>query len=673
MSTPEKDVRRALMIAKRAAKDEALEQAKANAGKEIEDSIYATENPNRILIKAKGTSGARTAKGIVVPRHMWFGQVDRHGNYTPGMKDVNEMRAKVYGAEHRDPLTIGQFSKIHSEAIKEHFNKPVKQQKRDELEAKKRLRAAGHLAPNADTLKGSEKLDTVRFEPNPTGGGYEAFASKGVAGHALYASGSGKDTRFRILNTCPGQTEGCSGGVDSHGVIDTSRGTCFAPNAEAQYVDAAVGRASHAQAKADPAMTRDWIIAHIGSLRNKAESAHRNGNQLLFRPNVVDESDTTSRLVIGALNRQFASDGRKIRPIISNQYGKTDELHDPENGIFVTYSNTGPKVKDGYQINENIKRDNNRVSRTILAQALDGKDLKNEQGNKTPPKGSYLVTNVKRYSPTDQRMQQAFKHAKYWSVGREQGNLSDAEKAEGDEAHYGGNGQPTSPDQAHYGHVTMNGRRYDYQKQHILHPRPVHVGQKEDKTTGEVKDLYVSTDSRFKDEEHLPQDRFKSRSGKNAGHILMTTPTESTSGAQHDTEFTHPVDEAHLAHAAANNGEYQIDAPELQEAARGRNFPKKSEETTIDPASIKRRQRAFGGAVDAEEPEPLEEYMSAFPEQSYAAQRHNAHRDREGGMSDEKAPAAKEAIVDRAMQLTRPKTGLPASVRISVSVPGGRG
>ena len=670
MSTPEKDVRRALMVAKRAAKEEALAQAKANAGEHLGDDIYTTENPKRVLIKAGNLKGA---SGIVVPRHMWFGRVDKHGRYTPGMKDINERRAQVYGAEHREPLSIGKFSAIQAQAIKEHFAKTIPQQKREEEEATNRLRAAGHLAPSGDTLSKSEKLDTVNFEKNPTGGGYEAFGSKGVAGHAVYTSGRGDDVKFHILNTCPGQTQGCSGGIDSHGIIDTSKGSCFAPNAESQYVGAAVRRSCHAQAKADPAMTKDWALAHVGSLRRAAEAAHRNGNQLLFRPNVVDESDTTSRLTIGSLNRQFKEEGTGVRPIISNQYAKTSELHDPENGVFVTYSNIGPKVKDGYQIKENITRDNNRVHQTILARRTDGTDLKNEQGNKTPPKGSYLVTNVKRYSPTDQQMQQSFKYAKYWSAGREQSKLSDAEKAEGDEAHYGGNGQPTSPDQAHYGHVTMNGRRYDYQKQHILHSRPVHVGQKTNKKTGETKDMYVYTDSRFKDEEHLPQDRFKSRSGKNAGHILMTTPTESTSGVQHDTTFTHPVEESHLAHAVANNGEYQIDAPELQEAARGREFPKKAEETAIDPASIKRRQRAFGGSVDAEEPEPLEEHMAAFPEQSYAAQRHNAHRHDEHEMADDQRRPAKEAIVDRAMQLTRPKTGLPASVRISVSVPGGRG
>jgi len=635
MADKDKIIRRALMAA---------ESLGDHVESQIEGPIYTTANPKRVLIKS---NTKKSANGIVVPRHMWFGLVNKHGRYTRGMKDINKQRAAVYGSEHRDPLSISQFSKVHEDVMKDHFAKKPEEQRRLESEALQRLRAAGHLSKNADTLDKSEKLDTVNFEKNPGGGGYEAFAAKGIAGHAVYTSGVGDDAKFHIMNTCPGQTSGCAGGVDKNGNIDTSLGTCFAPNAESQYVNAAVKRACHAQAKADPAMTGDWILAHIGSLRKRAEDAHKRGNQVLFRPNVVDESDRTSRTAIKNLNRQFAAadvdEKDKIRPIISNQYGKTDELHDPENGIFVTASNVGPKVKDGRQISENIHRDRKRIAETILA-TNKGEDLVNEQGNKTPPKGSYLVTNVKRYSPTDERMKQAFKHAKYWSTGREQSDLTAEEKAEGAEAHYDGNGNLTTPDQAHYGHTTLNGRRYDYQKQHILHPRMVQVGWLDDE---ETRPKMVPTDSRFKDEEHLPEERFMSRNGKKAGHILMTTPTESTSGVQHDTSFTHPVDEAHFAHAQANNGEYQIDAPELQEAARGREYaaPQK-----ID---FKRRARATGGAVSDDEPEPLEEHMSAFPEQSYSAQRHNAHRTYPKDEQGDHLPHQRTNVVDRALTIAR--------------------
>jgi hypothetical protein len=102
--------------------------------------------------------------------------------------------------------------------------------------------------------------------------------------------------------------------------------------------------------------------------------------------------------------------------------------------------------------------------------------------------------------------------------------------------HFGPNGKPTTPEDAHYGHTTIVGddkvaRRYDYQKQHILHPRLVNVPErKKNKKTGKMEtvDHMIPTDSRFMDTEFLPKNRFKSKNGKEAGHILMTTPTEST-------------------------------------------------------------------------------------------------------------------------------------------------
>jgi hypothetical protein len=78
------------------------------------------------------------------------------------------------------------------------------------------------------------------------------FASKGVAGHALYTTGKGKGTKYNVINTCPGQTEGCGGGKDANGIVDTKKGTCFAPNAESQYAGAAVRRAAHAAGQARP-------------------------------------------------------------------------------------------------------------------------------------------------------------------------------------------------------------------------------------------------------------------------------------------------------------------------------------------------------------------------------------------------------------------------------------
>lgn len=599
----DKTIRRALMI------------AKADGGKLTDDppapesNIQQTANPKRILVNAEGKGGVR---GIVVPRHMWEGT-----DKATGMREVNRARAEVYGSENRDPLTIGQIGKIHKQTLDEHFAKPINQQIAAENAALQRLQKARHISPGADTLDESEKLDTVRHERDEAGRTYVAYGSKGVAGHALYTSGYGPNQKQVVLNTCPGQTAGCGGGVGPDGIVDTSRGTCFAPNAESQYVNAAIRRACHAQAKHDPAMTTDWILAHTGALRNAAQSADKKNQVVLFRPNVVDESDTSSRYVISNLNKQRAEAGKPN--IIANSYGKTNELHDPENGYFVTYSNAGPKTKLGYSVSENISRDKQRARATISATDAAGRDFQNEQGNNTPPKNSYMVTDVKRGSDLNKAMEKAFKYAKYWSTGRMPNELLPEEQAEGPEGHFDGEGNPTTPEEAHFGHTTLNGRRYDYQKQHILHPRLVNVPErKKNKETGKVESVehLIPTDSRFKDNEYLPEDRFMTKNGKEAGAILMTTPTTSTSNVGHQTSFTHHVDDSHIDYAKQNNGEYQIDPPEEQEASMGKEY--------IPPQEIK--FRADGGAVHAESDN---DDLAAFPEQSYVAQRHNAHKSEE--------------------------------------------
>jgi hypothetical protein len=472
------------------------------------------------------------------------------------------------------------------------------------------LREAKHIGRTANTLDESEKLDTVRHEEDAQGRTHVGYASKGVAGHALYTSGHGNDTKYNVVNTCPGQTEGCGGGKDAQGIVDTKKGTCFAPNAESQYAAAAVRRAAHAQAKHDPAMTNDWILAHTGSLRNAARLADKGNKRLLFRPNVVDETDVTSRHVIRHLNDQRKAEGKP--PIIANSYGKTNELHDPENGYYVTHSNVGPKVKKGESIAENIGRDKARVRNTIMAADNKG-DFRNEQGNKTPPKGSYMVTDVKRGSPMAKKMEAHITHAKYWTTGREEHELTPEEKAEGPEGHFGGNGKPTSPDKAHFGHTTVAGKRFDYQKQHILHPRLVQVGENKDGTPH-----MIPTDSRFKDEEFLPKNRFKTKNGKEAGHILMTTPTESTSNIGHQTSFTHNVSDKHIDHAIANKGEYEIDKPQDQLKAAGKEYS--------PPQPIK--FYAEGGGVGGDRHIGFsDDDFHAFPEQNVVAQRHLAMRD----------------------------------------------
>jgi hypothetical protein len=567
-------------------------------------SAKPVDTGKRVTIHAEGSGGV---KGIVVPRHTLEGN-PKAGAI--GLHEMNEARAKVYGEEHREPLTLNKMASMHKKTLADHFAKPLEEQHEAEEAALNRLREAKHIGRTANTLDESEKLDTVRHEEDAQGRTHVGYASKGVAGHALYTSGHGNDTKYNVVNTCPGQTEGCGGGKDAQGIVDTKKGTCFAPNAESQYAAAAVRRAAHAQAKHDPAMTNDWILAHTGSLRNAARLADKGNKRLLFRPNVVDETDVTSRHAIRHLNDQRKAEGKP--PIIANSYGKTNELHDPENGYYVTHSNVGPKVKKGESIAENIGRDKARVRNTIMAADNKG-DFKNEQGNKTPPKGSYMVTDVKRGSPMAKKMEAHITHAKYWTTGREEHELTPEEKAEGPEGHFGGNGKPTSPDKAHFGHTTVAGKRFDYQKQHILHPRLVQVGENKDGTPH-----MIPTDSRFKDEEFLPKNRFKTKNGKEAGHILMTTPTESTSNIGHQTSFTHNVSDKHIDHAIANKGEYEIDKPQDQLKAAGKEYS--------PPQPIK--FYAEGGGVGGDRHIGFsDDDFHAFPEQNVVAQRHLAMRD----------------------------------------------
>jgi hypothetical protein len=593
--------------------------SKKNQSQEDDDDGEKAPS-KRILIKGEGPGGVT---GIVVPHHMWHGRSwisSKTGKLVtvPGMLEINKARAQVYGSEHRPPLTIGAIGKIHRATMDEHFSKPLKDQIAAEKEAIQRLRAAQHLGATANTLDESEKLDTVRHEYDDEGRPYAGYAAKGVAGHALYTSGVGKDAKHYILNTCPGQTEGCGGGKDENGVVDTSKGTCFAPNAESQYVHAAVRRACHEQAKHDPAMTRDWILAHAGSMRAAANKEDRNNHRVLFRPNVVDETDVSSNDLIGHLNKQRANEGKP--EIISNSYGKTGNLHDPENGIFITHSNVGPKVKNGKQVKENIGRDEARVRETIMAASKTGEDYVNKQGNRTPPKGTYLVTDVKRGSKLSKDMEGAITHAKYWSSGKPINRLSEAERNEGPEGHFDANGNPTDEQNAHYGHRIINGLRFDYQRQHVLHPRLVNVPvRKKNKKTGEMETVahMIPTDSRFKDVEYLPKQRYKTKNGKDAGHILMTTPTESTSNLGHETSFTHHVGQNHIEHALQNNGEYEIDRPEDQIKANGKEY--------AAPQAI-RLKLADGGRVHCRHHGYGEDDFLAFPERNVAAQRHLAMR-----------------------------------------------
>jgi hypothetical protein len=615
-------------------------------------SISETKNPKRIMFTSDAPG---KVKGIVTPRHMWEGGNGKGGIHIPGMEEINEARANVYGSENRPPLTVGKLADIHQNTLAEHFQKPVQQQMADESAALGRLRAAMHIGKTANTLDESEKLDTVRHEYDDQGRSYLAYGAKGTAGHTVYTSGAGDNRKFHVVNTCAGQTGGCGGGVDKNGIVDTSKGACFAPNAEAQYVGAAVRRAAHEQAKFDPAMTQDWVLAHTGSLRAAANNSDRSNKVTLFRPNIVDETDRSTRHVIRGLNKQRIAEGKPA--IIANSYGKTAELHDPENGYFVTYSNTGPKTKLGASIAENISRDKSRVHATVMANEASGKDYVNEDGNLTPPKNSYAVTDVQRGSDLDKRMQGAFTHVKYWTAGRDEKSLSPEEINEGAEGHYDGSGNPTTPMDSHYGHSTLNGMRYDYQRQHILHPRLVHVGENKDGSPH-----MIPTDSRFKDDDYLPENRFMTKNGKQAGAVLLTTPTTSTSSIGHQSSFTHHVDDANVSHALNNNGEYEIDPPAQQQASAGNEYePPKGKETY-----------AHGGFVTHDENGDL---LIGFPEQSFLAQKHNSHKLEDTNNSLKSGaikktsgylPPVRSSAVEQALKLTS-KSGatLPAAVSIA--------
>lgn len=611
--------------------------AKGGSAKSVEEmkaELAAKKDPSmekRVTVAAPGAGGV---KGIVVPKHLIEGNPKASAE---GLKNMMNARAKVYGEDHRDPLNLGQMAKIHKQTLEEHFAKPLKEQKSAEREALNRIRAAKFIKHNRDTLDESEKLDTVEHEHDEEGRSHVGYASKGIAGHALYPKGHGKNMDYKVINTCPGQTEGCGGGMNAEGIVDTKKGSCFAPNAESQYAAAVSRRAGHAIAKHDPAMTKDWVIAHTGSMRSAANKADKQNKRMLFRPNVVDETDLSSRHVIRHLNEQRKMDDKP--PIIANSYGKTNELHDPENGYHITHSNVGPKVKNGREVTENIGRDKARVRNTVMAADNQG-DFKNEQGNKTPPKGSYMVTDVKRGSPMAKKMEGAITHAKYWTTGRPEKDLSHEEREEGPEGHFGGNGKPTTPDKAHYGHTTHEGLRYDYQKQHVLHPRLVQVGKNDDGTPH-----IIPTDSRFMDTAFLPKNRYKTKNGKDAGHILMTTPTESTSNIGHQTKFTHNVNESHIEHALKNNGEYEIDKPEDQAKAKGKEYAA-PEVIKFHP---KPKAYAMGGTVGGRHIGFSDDDFHAFPEQNVVAQRHLAMR------GEDYEPVAKHGLSDHKRKVTMNK------------------
>jgi hypothetical protein len=101
----------------------------------------------------------------------------------------------------------------------------------------------------------------------------------------------------------------------------------------------------------------------------------------------------------------------------------------------------------------------------------------------------------------------------------------------------------------------------------------------------------------------------------------MTTPTESTSNLGHETSFTHHVNQKHIEHALANKGEYEIDKPEDQLKAAGKEY-RQSMPIKL-PSTMK---LAEGGSVGGRHHGFSEDDYHAFPESNLASQRHLAMR-----------------------------------------------
>ena len=539
----------------------------------INESVEADPtHDNRLVFHGDGGNAKGTgATAVSVPKHMW-----ENGKSHIGMDERNKARAEVYGSEHRPPMGIGEVERTHKTELEHHFSLPKEEQLKREKDAVAKLQKAKHLPNTGKTTSESEKTDSIKWEKDENGKPYNASACKQVAGHAVYSSGTGEHEKHHIVNTCPGQTKGCGGGVDSSGKADVRRGACFAHNAEVQYAHAAVNRAANTQAMHDPAMTKDWLLAHVHSIRKDADTSDKNGARHVVRPNTLAENDRSTRHVLKHLNKQRKGEGKDS--IISYQYSKTNALNDPANDHHVTYSNTGPKVKSGGTIAENVQRDSTRTKQTITSTDANGEKIKNDDGNVVPAKHSYVVHNLRRGSHDEAEFAKHVTSARYWDAGTKEHHQTEDEKNLPSEGHYDGEGKPTTPDKAHSGHMKVNGTLYKYHRQHVLHGL---------NRTVKVNGHDVPSDARFKDDAYLPKDRFKSEKGEH-GAIVATSPTLSTNLDKTETsEFTH--DAKGVAEKAKHNGGiWDIDHPHDQEAAKGKTYVAGQ---SVDISGLKKKKK----------------------------------------------------------------------------------
>jgi len=584
-------------------------------------------NPKRTIVQHTADARTSAASSVEIPTAIIRGANVSGGKgkpniLYPGVPDSNAKRREVYGDEHHKPLTVGQVRLKHEAVSEEHFEKSESEQHEAELKAMARLHAAGHLrgydpskpTPHPDdkegrkgkgkrafkelqtpTLQPGEKTDTAHYETDEHGQQHSVQSSKMIAGHSSYSTGSAEDEKQSVISTCPHQTKGCGGGVSESGEANPKAGSCFAPKSEQQYGAAAINRHLATQAMHDPRMTSDWALAHIHSLKNHAANAIGEGKRPMYRPNVVSENQDGDHAHIANINKQIREkdpkNGHK-KTIISNSYGKGEKEQDVHNGIHVTYSNGGAKTKDGLNVSDNQTRDARRIRQTITSQTASGKKITNKDGQEQPAKGSYAVHDIPRGSPDDKRFQDHITHAKYWDAGTKEQLLSDEDAKKPDEGHYDADGKATTPENAHHGHKTVTREdgervRYTYQKQHVQHPRLVQTPKGP-----------MPTDSRHHDEKFLPdrasKERYKGPKGAVPGGIMATSATKSTKGDELKGSFLHPVQkhiEKILDHAKKNNGEWEIDKPEDQEAARGKG---EYEEPTKKPVVPQTKKKASG-------------------------------------------------------------------------------
>jgi len=527
------------------------------------------ENDKRVDVR--GPSNTSGVTGVEVPKHMLEGKdglLEFH-------KKTQEEFKNSDGTEPRHlPMSDGALQKSHKQLAEEHAAKPKSEQIKIEKDARERLKKLGV----SSVLSDSEKTDTMLGMKHPKTGKpiVDAPTVKNVAGHAVYPVG--KD-EHHIINTCRGQTEGCGGSVDASGKINTRTGTCFAPNAEAQYKGAATKRAKLTYASHHPMLHKDVFHATVGELRDKADKADKaknsdgtKGGHVVVRPDTVAENDNNRTAhAVALLNNhrgdESAKDKKDRHEILINRYSKTGQEGS-------AHSNTGPKVKNGATIGENVRRDSSRIRNTVTAKDSNGEDFKKAAGGKEDPRHQYMVNDLQRGSDDEKKVDAHLHTVKYWSNPVKEEHHTDDEKSKV-EGHYDAKGKATTEDKAHTGFTKRNGRVYRYTNHHVI-PKRYAEGS--------------PADDRLFDSHHLEakhggrEGGLYSSGGKRHGGVIMTSPTSSTSNAKRlHAEFTHPVSKQ--LDKITKTGVYDVDHPDEQEAARGKEYRPPAEASDAKPVS----------------------------------------------------------------------------------------